>query len=144
MRIVHFFWFKSRWRQNIEGVPVAGGGVRTPSDHCRGTHEQGTEPSNAHIGPCWWLIRPYAAGIGSSPLLATPKGVRSRPTTDQAGFFTVSFGFFTSSLCEVKFWKWNINWMLAVSGITRLSVRHHSFFVKFTPQPAAIPFVVRK
>lgn len=26
-------------------------GVKTPSEHCLGTLEQGTEPPNAHIGP---------------------------------------------------------------------------------------------
>lgn len=34
------------------GVLVAGGGDRTPSQPCRGTLGQGTEPPNAHIGSC--------------------------------------------------------------------------------------------
>lgn len=28
------------------------GGARTPLDHCLGTLEQGTKPTNAHIRPC--------------------------------------------------------------------------------------------
>lgn len=37
--------------QTIEGVLVVGGGDRTPSQHRRGSLEQGTELPNAHIGP---------------------------------------------------------------------------------------------
>lgn len=41
-------------------------GAGSPSVHCRGTFEQGNEPSNAHIGPCDEL----AANPGMHPAVA--------------------------------------------------------------------------
>lgn len=47
----------SHGSQNMEGVlVVGGGGTRTPSEHYPGTLEQGTEPTNAHIGLCNELV----------------------------------------------------------------------------------------
>lgn len=37
--------------QIMEGVLVVVKGARTTSEHCQGIHEQGTEPTNAHIEP---------------------------------------------------------------------------------------------
>lgn len=45
-----------RERQNVGSVLVVRGDARTPSEHCSGTLEQGTEPKNAHIGPCDELV----------------------------------------------------------------------------------------
>lgn len=36
----------------MDGVLVAEGGARTPSEHLQGTLEQSTDPWNAHIGLC--------------------------------------------------------------------------------------------
>lgn len=36
----------------VLGVSPSCGKKRTPQSNCRGTHEQGTKPLNAHIGPC--------------------------------------------------------------------------------------------
>lgn len=50
-------------RQNMEGVLV-GQGIRPPSKHCRSTLEQGTKPTNAHMGPC--------DGLGTHPSIFGP------------------------------------------------------------------------
>lgn len=65
----------------MEDVLVVEGGAKTPSEHRRGTLEQGTESGKAHVEPwmSWRLIHgvplclPYATGIGSRTLLVTPK-----------------------------------------------------------------------
>lgn len=36
----------------MEVILVVGESVRTPSEHCRVALEQGSEPTNARIGPC--------------------------------------------------------------------------------------------
>lgn len=49
-------WVESEGRQNVGSVLVVGGDASTPSEHCSGTLEQGTEPKDAHIGPCDELV----------------------------------------------------------------------------------------
>lgn len=44
--------FEPHCRQNMQSLLVVGEGSRTASNHCRGTLEQTTKPTNAHIGPC--------------------------------------------------------------------------------------------
>lgn len=39
-------WFKTWFGQNLEGVLVSGGAARTPSEHYRGTPEQGSKCSH--------------------------------------------------------------------------------------------------
>lgn len=52
------------------GVLVVGGGASTPSEHCPGPLEQGTQPTTAHLGPCWGLI---LGGDLPSPIVEPPR-----------------------------------------------------------------------
>lgn len=67
-------WLKPQCGKNMEGVQVAGGGARVPSEYYQGTLEQDTEPANAPIVPRNEFVIysgvyhafTHAAGIGSS------------------------------------------------------------------------------
>lgn len=49
-------WFKYQCRKNMKGDLLIGEGANIPSEHCRGTLEQGLKPTHAHIGPCDELV----------------------------------------------------------------------------------------
>lgn len=68
-----------RCRQDLQGVLVIGEGARTPCQHL----EQGSKPSNAHIGPAMsWrhtlaCLHPYIA-----PSVKPPKGIKQSRNKD--------------------------------------------------------------
>lgn len=59
----------SQSRENLGGVLIIWRGARTPSEHYRGTLEQGTDPPNADIQFC--------NELGTHPGLVTVKNVKA-------------------------------------------------------------------
>lgn len=64
--------FESQCRQNMEGDLLIG--AKIPSEHCRGTREQGMKFTHAYIGPCDDLV--IHPGVDpaflSSPIMYSP------------------------------------------------------------------------
>lgn len=63
-------------KQYLHDVSIAIVSTKTPSEHRHGTLEQAAEPLNANRGPSiYTYIHTHTAGIDSSALLVTPKGI---------------------------------------------------------------------
>lgn len=121
----------------MEGVPVVGEGARTTSEHCRGTLEQGTEPTNTltktnssfyefpRVQVCIHMELYVAVASSTCSCSSPDSSVRAEASAPTCAQRWVSFFRYSISLVQKEAGQY---WIPCAAELSRRSAEAPSYF----------------